>query len=225
MALNNDLLIELAYKTSSMYLTGVEHKMLFIIALNYNDSEVCELTDAQLSKFTHTGEKKVSNLLTRMVGKDLIKIQFSKDWKRRFISIPILNAKKYINEPKFEEMSRDQQKFKLAFPDRKVDCDVPDHVDIDALIKEMKKSEWILSIGTNMHLKSCCFKNFNKIMTGGFLFQKPEFDENDLFVRKNQISSEIRNLNEDELLILEGVLDKIRESKQNLEIMEEEWNI
>lgn len=111
----------------------------------------------------------------------------------------LAHAFEYIEKTALEnkgekELSEAQKKFAAAFPDKVIDCEIPEYiigehekkiyVDIDELIKALKEtSEWYRS-QSNITLKSY-IKYYEKIITGGYKdFKKSESNTNADFVKR-----------------------------------------
>lgn len=85
---------------------------------------------------------------------------------------PVENAyKKERNKEKKEsrenkEFSLSQKKFHDAFPDKAIDCDIPDNCDIDKIIAALRESEFWRT-QKNITLKSC-IKQYDKLTAGAY---------------------------------------------------------
>ena len=153
-------------KADGADLSGTELKMLLRILLTINNFGYSAETNYSLQEHFKWSERTVTEAVSGLKKKNIIRVVLNKHKTRRQIYIcGLVPFGSEYEEPKFEEMSPEQQKFKKAFPNRVVDCEVPENVDMDALIEKIKKIDWI-NQAKNMTLKSFVYKYYNKIMNG-----------------------------------------------------------
>ena len=153
-------------KADGADLSGTELKMLLRILLTTNNFGYSAETNYSLQEHFKWSERTVTEAVSGLKKKNIIRVVLNKHKNRRQIYIcGLVPFGSEYEEPKFEEMSPEQQKFKKAFPNRIVDCEVPENVDMDALIEQIKKIDWI-NQAKNMTLKSFVYKYYNKIMNG-----------------------------------------------------------
>lgn len=152
-------------KADGADLSGTELKMLLRILLTTNNFGYSAETNYSLQEHFKWSERTVTEAVSGLKKKNIIRVVLNKHKNRRQIYICGFVPFAEYEEPKLEEMSEAQQKFKKAFPNRVVDCEVPDGVDMDTLIEKIKAINWI-SQAKNMTLKSFVVTHYDKIMTG-----------------------------------------------------------
>lgn len=87
-------------------------------------------------------------------------------------------------------LSLSQQKFHDAFPKKKIDAEIPDDLDLDAFIKQMKESVF-LSECDNLGL-SWCLKRREEILSGKYRKFKNKLDHG--FEQRNYTEEELNGL-------------------------------
>lgn len=159
--------------------------MLMAILLNM-DEDYCGKSNEQLARYLKdTGrkgsERSITDWVAALKDKNIIGVIQNRHAHRRQIYIRGINKeRKFAYEPALEDMTEAQRKFKRAFPDRKVDCDVPDDVDIDLVIEIAKKSNYIQTVATGMTLYSFCYRHYDNLIQGrlGGMELKKDTDAN-----------------------------------------------
>lgn len=154
------------------HLDGNEIKMLGVIALNLDARNSCTKLTKELAVIMGdekgpVHENSVKNWVSSLKAKGIINTVQNVHTHRRHIYIKGLESDKFRTEIAFEDMSEAQRKFKTRYPNRIIDCDVPDNVDMDALLEEMEKSAK-LKRWDNMSLFSVCIKHYKAIMSGAW---------------------------------------------------------
>ena len=137
------------YKQTSKFLIGTYALV--------NQSEWCISTPLLVHFNTTTGAFQHHSLVqssttshTRL-NNNINKLSKHKREKVSINCIDINNTHAHAQENEF--LSQKQLKFANAFPNKTIDCTIPERIDIDLLIKKIQQSEF-LSNCTNLTLKS-----------------------------------------------------------------------
>lgn len=141
-----------------------ELKMLLAIALSTNDRGFCAVSNEQFAKRLKTSTRSITGWVATLKNQKVINIVQNNHRHERWIYINGMNFAKY-KSPEDEELSAAQKLFHEAFPNREIDCDVPDTVDMNKLIFNMRRSRFLRN-ADNMSLYSCCVKHYKQIMSG-----------------------------------------------------------
>lgn len=158
---------KLMKKAETKKLGDSEYRFFSHLCLRSNVQNMTKPTNEMLKKVFEVNERSISRWLTVLEDKGLINVVYNRHRHERFIYINQVNSNKGFIEPSFEDLSEAQRKFKLRFPNRIINCEVPVEVDMDGLIHEIEKSKYLLSC-SNMTLKSCAIKYYQKIMSGDY---------------------------------------------------------
>ena len=132
-----------------------ELRLYIVISGNLNSFGYCDLSNEKLAKKLNTNERQVTRLVASLVKSGFVNMVLNRRKHRRQIYLNI--QPDVLMETPPESYSPAQKKFADAFPDREIDCDIPDFIDIDLLIEEIKNSRF-LTEAKNMSLKSCLDK-------------------------------------------------------------------
>lgn len=175
------------------HLDGNEIKMLAVVALNLDARNSCTKLNKELAVFMGdekgpVSESSITNWLSSLKAKGVVNIIQNSHSHRRHVYIRGLEDLKYRIEPDFEDMSEAQRKFKMKFPNRNIDCDVPDNVDMDALLAEIELSSRLMK-WDNMSLKSVCIRHYKAIMAGAWRDEPKQ-------VKASQLMKVAKNLKE-----------------------------
>lgn len=187
---------------------GNDFQMLTAILLNMDD-DFCGKSNEDFVKIFQTQGQKVSdrsitNWVAALKEKNIIGVIQNKHAHRRQIYIRGINKEvKFAFEPALEDMSEAQRKFKKAFPDRMVDCEVSSEVDIDLIIYEIQHSSQIQNNLKFMTLFSFCHKFYKRLIDGAWR-------DRDANVRKSSITGHTYTKEEmNSLMITMDRLDEI----------------
>ena len=90
-------------------------------------------------------------------------------------------------------LSPKQLKFKESFPQRKIDCEVSEQIDIDLLIQKIKESEFLNQVD-NMSLKSC-ISRYDQIINN--YYKTYHKTNNDNFKQRTYTKEECNSLFDD----------------------------
>lgn len=152
-------------------LTGSELKMLIAIAGKTNSLGYCSTSNKDFAKLlsideeNKTSERTISALVASLRAKKVITLTINSHKNQRWLFIKGYSRYKKIVDEEF--MSEEQLKFHKAFPCKEINCAIPKSVDIDKLIEMIKRSTYVTTMD-NMDLKSCCIKNYDKIIRGDY---------------------------------------------------------
>lgn len=158
---------KLMKKAETKKLGDSEYRFFSHLCLRSNVKNFTKPTNEMLKNVFGVNERSISRWLTVLEEKGLVNVVYNRHRHERFIYINSVDSNKGFVEPSLEDMSEAQRKFKLRFPDRVVDCEVPIDVDMDRLIREIENSRHLLAC-TNMSLKSCAIKYYEKIIRGDY---------------------------------------------------------
>lgn len=171
--IKNSKIVEMLRKLEELDVTSNEYRVLCRVALHTNSFGYYDESNEKLSKATNICERSITDIIKSLSDRKIIRVIQNRHRHKRLIYIKGY-IDKYEFEPSFEEMTPEQQKFKRFFPDRIVDCDWPEHRDIDALLDMCRKSSNTLKKFQGMTLKSFV-KLYDVIMSGRYLDrQKPK---------------------------------------------------
>ena len=149
---------------NSKNITGEELKLYAIISGSLTGFGWCPRSNEDFAKELGVDERTVSRRLASLAEKKFINIVLNRHKHRRQIYINVPGT-----PPLYDDMqiySEGQKKFAEAFPDRMIDTDVPEWLDIDLLIDCIKASNF-LSSAKNMSLKSC-LERYPAIIAKGY---------------------------------------------------------
>ncbi len=139
--------------------------MLNAILCTANSKGECRKSNQEFANYLGVSDRSISGWIAELRKHNMIGLCINSHSHCRIIYVRGLG--KYQNPETFNDYSPAQKMFHEAFPDKIIDCEVPDTVDMEALIAEMKKSIW-LKASTGMTLKSYAIKHYKRIMRGVF---------------------------------------------------------
>ncbi len=169
-----------------------ELKMLLAVAVNTNDRGFCAISNEKFAKRLKASPRSITGWLTDLKDKRLVNIIQNKHRHERWIYINGLKFTKY-ETPEPEDMSPEQKLFHEAFPNKAIDCDVPEEVDMPKLISNIKKN-WFVTTADNMSLYSCAVKHYKAIMTGRWTDAKYMPQQSNFSTGRNYTKEELNSL-------------------------------
>lgn len=149
---------------NSKNITGDELKLYAIISGSLTGFGWCPRSNEDFAKELGVDERTVSRRLASLAEKRFINIVLNRHKHRRQIYINVPGTPPLYDD--IQIYSEGQKKFIEAFPDRMIDADVPEWLDIDLLIDCIKSSDF-LSKAKNMSLKSC-LERYPAIIAKGY---------------------------------------------------------
>lgn len=149
-------------------LTDRELRMYIAIANRINIDGFCEASNEHFQNHFKVSERSVSEMISSLKEKGLITVIQNKHKHKRHI---YLNGYKLVERPytpitNENVMTPEQLQFHELLPDRDIDCDWPQDMDMNLVCDEIKKS-YFLKKARNMSLKSFV-KLYDRIIAGGY---------------------------------------------------------
>ena len=148
---------------TSKQITNDEKVLFAYITANLNKLGFCDKTDKHFEHVFKKDESTIRRWLKNLESKNFITRIYDRHSKKRNIYIKTYFPQ-YLDEQIVPNLySIAQQKFADAFPDRRIDVDVPANIDMDLLIEKIKSKKFLRE-ATNMSLKSC-LNNYQAIIS------------------------------------------------------------
>lgn len=203
-------------------LTDRELRMYIAIANRINIDGFCEASNEHFQNHFKVSERSVSEMISSLKEKGLITVIQNKHKHKRHI---YLNGYKLVERPytpitNENVMTPEQLQFHKLLPDRDIDCDWPQDMDMNLVCEEIQKS-YFLKKARNMSLKSFV-KLYDRIISGGyrdtgFMNEKDSFSCRRNYTKK-QIASIIRTQEDlDELFPDDELSDNDKLSDEDIE--------
>lgn len=144
-------------------LTGSELAMLLELVGSMGIKGYCNDTNLQFAKRIGSAcERSVAGWLASLQERGFIKIiRIKRHNERRIYVNGVDFVGKYVADEK--HLSPAQQLFHDEFPNKEIDCEVPDYVNMQLLINKIKESKF-LTTADNMSLKSFVETHYFKII-------------------------------------------------------------
>lgn len=140
------------------------YRFLSFLCLRSNNSNCVTLPTQVMAKLLGVCERSVAGWMSTLAAEEILNVVYNRRKRTRYIYITTFEKKKFV-EPDYKDMTEAQRKFKDRYPNRAIDCDTPEKIDIDKLLAEMELSTFLKTCD-NMSFKSCVIKHYDLILTG-----------------------------------------------------------
>lgn len=143
-------------------------KLLYArLSSKLNDAGYCDLPDVKLAEISNVDERTVRRRLGNLEKNNFITRVYNRKQSKRRIFLKGYTPQ-FMDEKLPEQNLEDINKFKEAFPERKIDLIViPGYVDMDLMIKNIKTKKF-LKEASNMSLASCVRSYYQIISKNGY---------------------------------------------------------
>lgn len=163
--MNAETYLQVMLNAETKKLSESVYRFFSHLCLKTNNVNKTTLTNEVLINNLKVSERTISSWLSKLEETGLVNVIHNRHKHERIIYINGTEAVKGFVEPSYECMSQAQRKFKDRYPNRAIDCEVPENVDMDRLLEEMELSKFLKTC-ENMSLKSCVIKHYDLILKG-----------------------------------------------------------
>ena len=146
-------------------LFGGELTMLAAIANNCNNYGECRKSNKDFEKQLNVSGRTISHWIASLKANGIIGVCINNHLHSRIVYIRDFK-RDFTWSGKIEDLSTAQRIFREAFPNREIDCEIPDTVNIKLLINEIRLSRF-WSHAQNLTLKSY-IKKYDQIVHGKY---------------------------------------------------------
>ena len=164
--LTNAEFVKVLQKAYSNKIYGMELTMLIAILNNCNDKGECRKSNQDYSKQLGASARSKSGWISELRNQGAIGICINSHSHVRIIYIKGIAV--YHQPETIEDMSLGQRMFHEMFPNKRLDCEIPDDVDMLGLMAKIRESTWLRNSAENMTLKSFVKTCYKRIMNNEF---------------------------------------------------------
>lgn len=117
-----------------------------------------------------------------------------------------VNGNVNVNENEYKKLSLSQSKFKLAFPNKIIDCEFPKKCNVNLLIQKIKEQPWLTNEGDQPNLSyyiklydkiiNNYYKNYNRKTVNNNVHIEIEKEINNVYLKPGTYASKFKKLTE-----------------------------